>query len=86
MLSIRLKDLCNDLGVFIMSATQLNGDAQGAKNADQNVLRGAKAIADKVDFGSILMPVTDEDVQALEPLLAMGSMTTPNIVMHVYKK
>lgn len=85
MLSIRLKDLCNELGVFIMSATQLNGDAQGAKNADQNVLRGAKAIADKVDFGSILMPVTDEDVQALEPLLAMGSMTTPNIVMHVYK-
>ena len=25
MLSIRLKDLCNELGIFIMSATQLNG-------------------------------------------------------------
>lgn len=85
MLSIRLKDLCNELGIFLISATQLNGDYQGAKNADQNVLRGAKAIADKVDFGCILMPVTEEDTQALEPLLAMGSMVTPNIVMHIYK-
>ena len=25
MLSIRLKDLCNQYGIFIMSATQLNG-------------------------------------------------------------
>ena len=26
MMSIKLKDLCNQLGVFIMSATQLNGE------------------------------------------------------------
>jgi len=25
MISIRLKDLCNEYGIFIMTATQLNG-------------------------------------------------------------
>ena len=29
-----------------MTATQLNGDAKEAKIPDQNVLRGAKSIAD----------------------------------------
>ena len=50
MLSIRLKDICNQHGVFIMSATQLNGDYQDAKTPDQNLLRGAKAIADWTKF------------------------------------
>lgn len=46
MLSTRLKDICNQYGVFIMSATQLNGDYQQAETPDQNLLRGAKSIAD----------------------------------------
>lgn len=50
MLSTRLKDLCNKYGVFIMSATQLNGDWKDAKIPDQNLLRGAKAIADWTKF------------------------------------
>lgn len=40
MMSIRLKDLCNKYGVFIMSATQLNSDYQEAETPDQNLLRG----------------------------------------------
>ena len=46
MLSTRLKDICNKYGVFIMSATQLNGDYQTSETPDQNLLRGAKSIAD----------------------------------------
>ena len=46
MLSTRLKDICNKYGVFIMSATQLNGEYQTSETPDQNLLRGAKAIAD----------------------------------------
>ena len=61
MLSTRLKDICNQYGIFIMSATQLNGDYKDAKVPDQNLLRGAKSIADKIDMGSILLGVTDED-------------------------
>lgn len=50
MLSIRLKDLCNKYGIFIMSATQLNGDYQTSETPDQNLLRGAKSIADWTKF------------------------------------
>ena len=52
MLSIKLKDLCNQYGIFILSSTQLNGDYQDAETPDQNLLRGAKAIADKIDLGA----------------------------------
>ena len=84
MLSIRLKDLCNELGIFIMSATQLNGDWQDAKEANQNLLRGAKSIADKIDLGSIMLPVKEEDLKMLETLLASG-LPTPNMVESIYK-
>lgn len=50
MLSTRLKDICNQYGVFIMSATQLNADWKEAKVPDQNLLRGAKSIADWPKF------------------------------------
>ena len=50
MLSIRLKDLCNKYSVFIMSATQLNADYQDSETPDQNLLRGAKSIADWTKF------------------------------------
>lgn len=40
MLSIRLKDLCNQYGIFILTSTQLNGAWQEAETPDQNLLRG----------------------------------------------
>ena len=46
MLSTRLKDLCNKYGIFIISATQLNSSYQESETPDQNLLRGAKSIAD----------------------------------------
>ena len=85
MLSTRLKDICNQYGVFIMSATQLNGDYQEAKTPDQNLLRGAKAIADKIDYGSILLAVKDEDLVALEPILSSNVFDMPTIKMSIYK-
>ena len=85
MLSTRLKDLCNKYGVFIMSATQLNGDWKDAKIPDQNLLRGAKAIADKIDYGSILLNTTDEDLVALESILASSMFDRPTIKMSIYK-
>ena len=46
MLSTRLKDLCNKYEIFLLSATQLNSQYQESETPDQNLLRGAKAIAD----------------------------------------
>ena len=85
MMSIRLKDLCNELGVFIMSATQLNASYQDAETPDQNLLRGAKSIADKVDFGAIILGVKDDDLVALEKVIASGGFSMPNIKISVYK-
>lgn len=85
MLSTRLKDICNQYGVFIMSATQLNGDYQQAETPDQNLLRGAKAIADKIDYGAILLNVKDEDLVKLDKILSTNVFDRPSIKMSIYK-
>ena len=85
MLSIRLKDLCNKYSVFIMSATQLNADYQDSETPDQNLLRGAKSIADKIDYGSILLPVKQKDIDSLETILANNAFEAPQIKISVYK-
>ena len=85
MLSIRLKDICNQYGIFIMSATQLNGEYQNSETPDQNLLRGAKAIADKIDYGAILLPVKDEDLVKLDKVLCTNVFEQPTIKMSVYK-
>lgn len=85
MLSTRLKDICNKYGIFIFSATQLNGSFKDEKIPDQTLLRGAKAIADKIDFGCILLNTTDEDIESLESILSTGIFERPNIKLSVYK-
>ena len=85
MLAIRLKDLANELSLFVMSSTQLNGNWEEAKDANQNLLRGSKAISDKIDWGAIVLPVTADDLKALNPLLSSGAIVQPNLVYHIYK-
>ena len=85
MLSIRLKDLCNQYGVFILSSTQLNGDYVDADTPDQNLLRGAKAIADKIDLGMIMLPVNDKDIESLGKILSVNTFERPNLKISVYK-
>ena len=85
MLSIRLKDLCNQYGIFIESATQLNGDYIESETPDQNLLRGAKSIADKIDFGAILLNVKATDLEALSKILSANTFDNPTIKLSVYK-
>ena len=85
MISIRLKDLCNQYGVFILSATQLNSDYVESETPDQNLLRGAKSIADKIDVGMIMLETTAKDKEALQPLLIKYGVEMPNIKISIYK-
>lgn len=85
MISIRLKDLCNQYGIFIMTATQLNADYITAKQYDQNLLRGAKSIADKIDCGMIMLETDNDDLVALEDVLAEGGLERPVIKISIYK-
>jgi hypothetical protein len=68
-----------------MSATQLNGDYQTSETPDQNLLRGAKSIADKIDYGSMLLGVKDEDLVKLDKILATNVFERPTIKISVYK-
>ena len=85
MISIRLKDLCNQYGVFILSSTQLNADYVESETPDQNLLRGAKSIADKIDVGMIMLETTQKDKEALEPIIKQFGIEMPNIKISVYK-
>lgn len=85
MISIRLKDLCNQYGIFILTSTQLNADYVSTQQYDQNLLRGAKAIADKIDCGMIMLEVSQEDLNALDPLLKKEGLENPVIKISVYK-
>lgn len=49
------------------------------------MLRGAKSIADRIDFGSILLNVKDEDLVKLEKILATNVFERPSIKMSIYK-
>ena len=85
MLAIKIKDLCNELGIFVISATQLNADWEERGTSNQNVLRGAKAIADKIDLGIITLPTTQQDQEALQTFVAQSCLPMPNMVHHIYK-
>lgn len=85
MISVRLKDLATEYGVFVMSSTQLNGDYVNANVYDQNLLRGAKAIADKVDMGSIMLRLNDNDREMLTQLCKDKGLEMPNLKISIYK-
>ena len=85
MIAIRLKDLCNQYGVFIMTATQLNADYVDSETPDQNLLRGAKSIADKIDVGMIMLELTQKDRESIQDIIAKGKFEMPDIKISVYK-
>lgn len=81
-----LKRLANKLDVFIFTSTQLNGDWDKVETANQNLLRGAKSIADKIDVGVITMPVTKKDMEGIQSIIqARGFSKIPNRCYHIYK-
>ena len=68
-----------------MTATQLNADYVTAQQYDQNLLRGAKSIADKIDCGMIMLQTSQSDKEALKPLLEKMGHPEPTIKISVYK-
>ena len=81
----RLKNLAKILNVFIYTATQITGNWKEIKEADQQMIRGAKAIADKPDGGWVLLPVRESDKMIVEQYNAKGFVDEPTHVLHLYK-
>ena len=86
MLSTALKDLANELNVFVMSGTQLNGNWQDGKlPRNQNLLRGSKGIVDKIDVGGISLPVTQDEHNLIDPVARKLNKDLPTQVQDLYK-
>lgn len=85
LLSTKLKDICVEYGIWIESATQLNGSYTDSDTPDQNLLRGSKAIADRIDWGAIMLDVTPEDVEKLQTILNKNKFIVPNVKLSIYK-
>lgn len=86
MFSAALKDLANELNIFISSGTQLNGKWEDAKVKNQNLIRGSKAIVDKVDVGVIMLPVSPEESDIVNKIAEDLNMPhMPNMGFHMYK-
>lgn len=85
LLSNKLKEIAVTYDVFVMSATQLNMDYKASDTPDQNLLRGAKAIGDKIDAGMIMLESTSEDIEKLRPFCEKNGIPVPNIKMSIYK-
>lgn len=85
MLSTKLKEICVQYGIFILSSTQLNASYQESETPDQNLLRGAKSIADRIDYGSILLTVSQKDEEALTEIMSSNIFAKPTIKLSIYK-
>lgn len=85
LLSSKLKDIAIQYDVFIMSSTQLNASYQDSDTPDQNLLRGSKAIADRIDLGMILLEVTSADKEKIIPFCQKNNLPIPNIKLSCYK-
>ena len=87
-LSNKLKNMARDYGVSIDTWTQVSGDYKNERNRDATVIRGAKAIADKIDVGGVLLAPTDTEKKAIRSIDAYRknlNMPEPNVSMSIYK-
>lgn len=88
LLSTKLKDLANELNIFLMTGTQLNRSWEDAAKTgirNQNMIRGSTAIIDKCDVGLITLPVMENELSALTGLIQNRGYEKPTHVTDIYK-
>lgn len=82
-----LKDIAKKYDVGILTASQTNADIGNYQIRDYRVLRGGKAMADKVTGGSVSMVASKEEIELIKPSLQLGKFDSyDNIFIEtVYK-
>lgn len=85
MLSNTLKEIAAEYNVFVMTGTQLNGTWEGKMTRNANMLRGSKAIADKIDVGVIGVRCCQEEIEQIQEYAQSMGVGIPNLVLDVYK-
>lgn len=84
LVSTALKNLANELGIFIWTGTQLNAEGEKAEFCTEGSIRGSRAVADKLDMGAVLRPATSEFLKTIKPILQNTSYR-PNMFIDIYK-
>jgi replicative DNA helicase len=84
MMSNTLKELAATYQVFIETATQLNGGWEKPGPRNQNLIRGSKAIVDKVDIGIIGVRLQEDEKKEVSELMSKFG-NAANLVLDVYK-
>lgn len=85
LISVKLKEFANQYQVAMVSSTQLNGSAYEEKVPSANALAGAKAIAQKIDVGMIMMPIREFEEEAIYTIVAETGCAMPDASMTFYK-
>lgn len=86
MLSNTLKEVAVEHQVFIMSSTQLNSEWQKTTVRNANLIRGSRAVVDKIDVGSISVKIDAEELSSVQSIIdTMQPKHLPNMVMDIYK-
>lgn len=84
-----LEELARQYNFHLRTSTQMNGDSnqrdQTSQMLDQSLLRGAKSMADKFQYGIIMTKPTEKELELLEPITSQGFGNLPNMVYHIYK-
>lgn len=82
-----LEQLARDYNFHLRTSTQLNGDDVDSTTQvmNQKLLRGAKAMADKYQYGIIMAPPTEGELKLVQHIIEDNFGKTPNMVYHIYK-
>lgn len=81
----RLEKICKQHDVWLRTASQVNGTWKDSETADSTMLRGAKNMADRLNFGIIMLTPTKKELDAVKPILENRFGHQPNVVYHIYK-
>lgn len=90
-MSIKLKEIANKHNIWLTTSTQLNNSYKEQENLDDSALSGAKAIAQKVDFGALMLPISKKDQEIVESIMSNGAFPSgkfgmqPTHSISVYK-
>lgn len=86
MMSNTLKEIAMSYQVFIQTATQLNGNWEKTVVRNANLIRGSKAIVDKVDIGIIAVRLLEEERNSVKDIIEQRKDSAePNVVLDLYK-
>jgi replicative DNA helicase len=87
-LSKNIKDIAEELDVFIMAFTQTTDEARRDGIRDQRAVKGARSLPNKADIGIVSFEPTNKELEKLEPILKRKGLVAhkyPNICYSFYK-